>query len=122
MTPAAPSAANARTQAEPIPPAPPVTSTRFPPRPVSTGLTLSPGGCLHDPEPLDEREERPREGRRLGPRAHVLPVDLLPQRPRVAQELPEVRLLLGDREELRRHHVLEREDVDAKRRHLDHGR
>src|SRR4249920_1115098 len=49
-----PSAANSRAHAAPIPPDAPVTSTRFPPRPVSTIERLRPPGS-------SSRVERPKD-------------------------------------------------------------
>src|SRR3954466_6965488 len=63
---------------------------------------------VDDPERLGEREERLGERRRLCSPAHVLPVDLLAQGARPLEHRAVIRLLLGDRHQLRGHDVLER--------------
>jgi hypothetical protein len=77
---------------------------------------------LDDPEALDEREERP--GERRGARALLdeRPVDLLSERPGDLEHGLEVRLLLGQREELGHHHVVDRRDEDRLRADLELGR
>src|SRR3954452_13792810 len=65
------------------------------------------GDALDDPERFDEREERLCEGRSLGAGADILPVDLLAERARPFEDAAEVRLLLGQRHQLRHHHILE---------------
>ena len=83
-------------------------------------------GCMpfrvHDPELLDEREERLRERRALGARAKRLPVDLLADRTRELEHVAEVRLLLGEREQLARHHVLGHDHPQPHRHHLEDRR
>src|SRR5919206_841759 len=84
--------------------------------PVYTGAISGRG---HDAELLDEREEGRREGRVGCPLPHLLPVDLLAQGARDLKAAAEVRLLLGEREELRDHDVLERRDRHRQREHLE---
>lgn len=69
-------------------------------------------------EALDDGEERPRE-RRLGRAlAHLVPGDLLAQRPSDLEHLRIVGLLLLEGEQLGHHEVLERDHGQAHRHHL----
>ena len=80
------------------------------------------GRRIHDAQAFDEREEGARERRCLRSRPHLVPVDLFAERARPLEDAAEVRLLLGDRHELRDHDVLERRDVDEHRHHLGERR
>src|SRR3954471_168909 len=93
-----------------------VVGPRLAPFTAATGCLR--GDALDDPERFDEREERLRKWRSLGPRADVLPVDLLAQRARPLEDAAEVRLLLRYRHQLRHHHVLECRHADAERHDL----
>src|SRR6188474_2371264 len=74
---------------------------------------------LDDPETLDEGEERPGEGRGARALLDERPVYLLSQRASGLQHGLEVRLLLGQRQELRHHHVVDRGDENRLRPDLE---
>ena len=77
-----------------------------------------PGGRRDDPELLDEREERPRERRVGGARADESQ-SICSRSERASSSTRRSRVLLGEREQLRRQHVAERGDRQSLRRHLD---
>ena len=73
---------------------------------------------LDDSELLDQGEERASERRGAGARANELPIELLPQRSSELEDGLEVRLLLGQREQLRDEDVVDRRDEECLRTHF----